>query len=79
MDQYTKNRFKDFDELSTEDLVEKHASLFKEMLETEEKLKDKSISSENRTETYEDLKFLREQISYIEEILRPILKKSKTK
>ncbi len=79
MDQYTKNRFKEFDDLSTEELLEKHASLSKEILETREKLEDKSISSEDRTDTYGDLKFLEEQLSYIEQILPPIPSKRKSR
>ena len=79
MDQYTKNRFKEFDDLSTEELLEKHASLSEEILETRKKLEDKSISSEDRTDTYGDLKFLEEQLSYIEQILPPIPSKRKSR
>lgn len=69
MDQYTKNRFKEYDSLSKEELVEKQISLSEEILDTEQTINNKSISSEQRTETIEDLKFLKEQLVYIDELL----------
>ena len=69
MDQYTKNRFKEYDSLSKEELVEKQISLSEEILDTEQTINNKGISSEQRTETIEDLKFLKEQLLYIDELL----------
>ena len=69
MDQYTKNRFKEYDSLSKEELVEKQISLSEEILDTEQTINNKGISSEQRTEIIEDLKFLKEQLLYIDELL----------
>ncbi len=69
MDKYTKNRFKEYDNLSAYELLEKQISLSEEILDTEQTINNKSISSEQRTETIEDLKFLKEQLVYIDELL----------
>ena len=69
MDYYTKNRFKEYDVLTINELFERKKLLENEVLDTKQVINDKKISSEQRTETLEDLKFLREQIVYIEELL----------
>ena len=77
MDYYTKNRFKEYDDLTINELFERKKLLENEVLDTKQVINDKKISSEQRTETLEDLKFLREQIVYIEELLLEKKEKSK--
>ena len=69
MNEYTKNRFKEYNNLSKEELLIKQKDLIQEILDTEQTINNKSISSEQRTETIEDLRFLKEQLLYIEELL----------
>ena len=69
MNEYTKNRFKEFDNLSLEELKSKKIKLTEEVLYAKKILEDKRTSSEQKSETIEDLRFYREQLSYIEELI----------
>lgn len=69
MDQYTKNRFKEYDNLSLEELLIRRDFLSKEAIEEEQIINDKNTSSYQKSEAYSDLKFIRESLLYIEKLL----------
>ncbi len=69
MDQYTKNRFKEYDNLSLEELLIRRDFLSKEAIEEEQIINDKNTSSYQKSEAYSDLKFIRECLLYIEKLL----------
>jgi hypothetical protein len=69
MDQYTKNRFKEYDNLSLEELLIRRDFLSKEAIEEEQIINDKNTSSYQSSEACSDLKFSRDCLLYIEILL----------
>ena len=71
MDQYLKNRFSDFDDLSISELEILKEKALQEISFYLDKLEDKNVSSYQKSEFREsDLKFERDKLEYIEYLIQ---------
>ena len=73
MDQYTKNRFKDNDDLSPEELVIKRKKLIEKIEELEEEYR--AAQSYQKNDIGNDQKFLEDELEYVEFLISSIIPK----
>ena len=73
MDQHTKNRFKDNDDLSKEELVIKRKKLIEKIEELEEEYR--TAQSYQKNDIGNDQKFLEDELEYVEFLISSIISK----
>ena len=70
MNEYTENRFKDFRQLSDEELLKTKKELESEIADYENDLDDNSISSSEKSEIRNsDLPYAKDKLAYIEMLI----------